>query len=114
VRAALAVCLALLCAPDPGTAQSQRIYDGDEAGALRCANMLALTAMALSAADLISEEEKQVMLGVTVRILDRHVGGTWQQKKRALKIIRDRRSIGETLEDYQRLAPSCLRQYSIN
>tara|TARA_R110002094_G_scaffold159889_6_gene145262 strand:- start:3542 stop:3892 length:351 start_codon:yes stop_codon:yes gene_type:complete len=95
-------------------AQGKRVYEGSEAAALRCSNTLALTAVALARADLISELEKEVMLDVTARILDRHVSGTWAQKKRALGVIRDRRSVPETLEDYRRIAPKCLRQFPIN
>lgn len=93
---------------------AQRTYEGQEAAALRCANTLALTAMALSRAELIDPSEKEVMLGISVIILDRHVGGTWAQKKAALEQVRDRRSVEETLEDYQRTAAQCLRQFPIN
>ncbi|MGC1497338.1 MAG: hypothetical protein WA790_16145 [Sulfitobacter sp.] len=92
----------------------QRVYEGSEAAALRCSNTLALTAVALSAADLIGEPEKEVMLGVTVLILENHVSGTWQQKKAALRVMRDRRSVTATLEDYRRNAQRCLRQFPIN
>jgi hypothetical protein len=110
--AALGLALALAL---PGAGQAERlVYEGEEAAALRCSNTLALTAMALSAAELISETEKEIMLGVTVRILERHVSGTWAQKKRALRVMRDRRSLEETLDDYRRNAPRCLGQFPIN
>ncbi|NNE51572.1 MAG: hypothetical protein HKN30_04130 [Sulfitobacter sp.] len=96
------------------SAQAARVYEGSEAAALRCANTLALTAVALSGAGLISEAEKEVMLGVTVLILERHVTGTWAQKKRALAVMRDRRSVEETLDDYRQNALRCLRQFPIN
>ena len=54
------------------------------------------------------------MLGITIRILDRHVDGTWQQKKRALEVMRDRRNIPDTLDDYRKNAAHCLRQFPIN
>lgn len=92
----------------------QRVYEGTEASALRCANTIALTAVALSAAERISEPEKEVLLGVTVLILERHVSGTWQQKKAAMAVMRDRRSIEDTLDDYQRNAGRCLQQFPIN
>ena len=97
----------------PGKAGT-RVYEGREAAALRCANTLALTAVALSAAELIGEGEKNVMLGVTVRILDRHVEGTWAQKRAAMEVMRDRRSVPDTLEDYRRIAERCLVQFPIN
>lgn len=81
---------------------------------MRCSNTLALTAMALARADLIGEDEKNVMLGVTVLILERHVSGNWRQKKAALKVMRDRRSIPDTLEDYRVNALRCLGQFPIN
>lgn len=112
---AVAFCAGLLalgiCSP---SLAGQRIYEGREAAALRCSNTLALTAVALSAADLIGEPEKEVMLGVTVLILERHVSGTWQQKKAALRVMRDRRSVPDTLEDYRRNATRCLQQFPIN
>ncbi|MBD3663795.1 hypothetical protein [Sulfitobacter aestuariivivens] len=97
-----------------GCAQAQRTFEGEEAAALRCANTLALTAVALRRSDLIGEEEKEVMLGVTLLILERHVSGTWAQKKKALAVVRDRRSIDATIEDYQRNAARCLEQFPIN
>tara|TARA_R110002049_G_scaffold142277_2_gene304130 strand:+ start:4113 stop:4463 length:351 start_codon:yes stop_codon:yes gene_type:complete len=98
----------------PAQASAGRVYEGDEAAALRCANTLALTAVALSAAELIGEDEKEVILGITVRILDRHVSGTWRQKKAAMVQMRDRRGVVDTLEDYRRNAGQCLKQFPIN
>lgn len=104
---------ALVAHPGMATA-GKRIYEGREAAALRCANTLALTAVALSAAELIGEGEKNVMLGVTVRILDRHVEGSWAQKRAAMAVMRDRRSVPDTLDDYRRIAERCLVQFPIN
>ena len=62
VRAcAIALCLSLAL---PVAAQNQRIYKGQEAAALRCANTLALTAVALSRAELMDRAEKEVMLSI--------------------------------------------------
>ena len=91
-----------------------RVYEGPEAAALRCANTLALTAVSLARADMIGEPEKEVMLGITLLILERHVSGSWQQKKKALQVMRDRRSFEDTLEDYRLNAAQCLRQFPIN
>lgn len=93
---------------------SQKVFEGEEAAALRCANTLALTAVALSRADMIPEGEKNVMLDITVRILERHVSGTWREKKSALAVMRDRRSVDATLADYRQNAARCLRQFPIN
>jgi len=98
----------------PTMAHAAKVYEGSEAAALRCSNTLALTAVALARADLIGEDEKEVMLGVTVLILERHVSGTWSQKKAALKVMRDRRSVPDTLDDYRANAVRCLRQFPIN
>lgn len=111
-RVLIAGVLGLACAA-PALAE-QLIYEGREAGALRCANTLALTAVALSSAKMISKAEKEVLLGVTVLILERHVSGTWQQKKAAMAVMRDRRSVPDTLKDYERNAGRCLRQFPIN
>ena len=112
VRAcAIALCLSLAL---PVAAQNQRIYKGQEAAALRCANTLALTAVALSRAELMDRAEKEVMLSISVLILELHVQGTWAQKKAALAVMRDRRSVTETLEDYQQNAARCLAQFPIN
>ena len=112
VRAcAIALCLSLAL---PVAAQNQRIYKWQEAAALRCANTLALTAVALSRAELMDRAEKEVMLSISVLILERHVQGTWAQKKAALAVMRDRRSVTETLEDYQQNAARCLAQFPIN
>ncbi len=104
----------IFCSALPAFAQTQRIYEGEEAAALRCANTLALTAVALARADMMPQIEKDVMLSVTVAMLERHVSGTWTQKKRALEVMRDRRSVADTLEDYRRNATTCLLQFPIN
>ncbi len=96
------------------TAQAARTYAGEEAAALRCANTLALTAVALNGEALISQAEKEVMLGITFLILERHVSGTWNQKKAALEVMRDRRNLEDTLQDYRNNAAKCLRQFPIN
>lgn len=107
------VAVAVLLA-GPGAADERRIYEGREAAALRCSNTLALTAMALSGAKMIGNEEKDVMLGVTIRILERHVSGSWAQKKAAMAVMRDRRSVTDTLDDYRRNAARCLALFPIN
>lgn len=97
---------------NPGHAE--QVYEGSEAAALRCSNTLALTAVAMAGAEMIGETEKDVMLGVSILILENHVSGTWAQKKAALKIMRDRRSATETVDDYRRNAAKCLKQFPIN
>ena len=110
------VALLLLCLSAPlGAAEpGQKVYSGEEAAALRCANTIALTAVALSQEGKLPEAEKQVMLQITVFILDRHVSGTWRQKKAALEVVRDRRDAIETLQDFERYSEQCLRQFPIN
>ncbi len=111
----LAFCVGLLVLTfATSVSAEQRVYEGSEAAALRCSNTLAFTAVALSAAELIGEPEKEVILGVSGLILDRHVSGTWRQKKAALRVMRDRRSVTATLDDYRRNATRCLRQFPIN
>ncbi|MEM9699749.1 MAG: hypothetical protein AAF943_13275 [Pseudomonadota bacterium] len=97
-----------------GPALAQKVYEGDEALALRCANTLALTAVALESAGRLEAAEKDAMLGITIRMLDRHVSGTWGQKRAALRVMRDRRSVPDTLADYRQNAVRCLRQFPIN
>ncbi|SFG09148.1 hypothetical protein SAMN05443635_107109 [Roseobacter denitrificans OCh 114] len=91
-----------------------RVYEGTEAGALRCANMMALTAIVLSDTDRMGEQEKDVMIGISFLILQGHVSGTWAEKKAALEVVRDRRGVQETLDDFERLAEQCLRDFPIN
>jgi hypothetical protein len=98
----------------PAATAEQKTYTGQEAAALRCANTLAFTAVALEDAGRLGTAEKEVMLSITVLILERHVSGTWQQKKAALEIVRDRRDVIETLDDFENLAQRCLRQFPIN
>lgn len=76
--------------------------------------MLAYTAVTLARADMIGEDEKNVMLGITVLILERHISGTRAQKKAAMRVMRDRRDIDATLSDYRRNAAKCLVQFPIN
>lgn len=111
----LAIFLALcLSTPLYAAETGSKVYSGEEAAALRCANTVALTAVALSEEGRLPEEEKNVMLGITVLILDRHVTGTWQQKTAAMEVVRDRRDAYQTVQDFQRLAEKCLKQFPIN
>lgn len=108
------VCLVLaLVFCGPASAQF-KVYEGEEAAALRCANTLALTAVALADAGRMGEPEKEVMIGISFLMLERHVSGTWSEKKAAMEAVRDRRSVQETLSDFERLAEKCLRQFPIN
>ncbi len=75
---------------------------------------MALTAVALSDTGRIGEAEREVMLGISFLILEQHVSGTWAQKKAALEVVRDRRSVDETLDDFEDLAQQCLRDFPIN
>jgi voltage-gated potassium channel Kch len=109
---ALLALLLVLCS-EAGASQ-KKVYSGSEAAALRCVNAVAFTAIALEGAGRIGEPEKEVMLGISVLILERHVSGTWAQKKAALAVVRDRRDIIETLDDFENLAKKCLKQFPIN
>ena len=93
---------------------ADRTYEGREAAALRCANTVALTAVTMGRAGMIGDDQKGAMLGISLLMLERHVSGTWTEKKRALEIVRDRRSVEDTLEDYRRNAARCLRDFPIN
>lgn len=93
---------------------AQRTYEGEEASALRCANMLALTGITLNRAGLMGNAEKDVLIGISVLILENHVSGSWPEKRRAMETMRDRRDVDETLADYQRHAPLCLVRFPIN
>ena len=68
--------------------QAQRTYEGREAAALRCASMFAVTAVVLAETDQFSEVERDVLLFASVAILERHVSGTWRQKRRALDLLK--------------------------
>lgn len=92
----------------------QRVYEGSEATAIRGANMMAMTGVTLNRAGLMSAPEKDVLIGISVLILERHVGGNWTEKRRAMEAMRDRRDVDATLVDYQRNAPRCLRRFPIN
>lgn len=105
--------LAVLVAGLAGPAMA-RTYEGREAAALRCANTLALTAVALNAAGRMGDAEKDGIIGVTIRILDRHVSGTWRERKAAMEVMRDRRGLSDTLDDFRRNAARCLVQFPIN
>jgi hypothetical protein len=108
---ALALVLALVAT---NATAGQRVFEGEEAAAIRCANMMAMTGITLNQAGLMGEAEKDVLVGISVLILERHVSGNWTEKKRAMEAMRDRRDIDETLTDYQRNAPVCLVRFPIN
>ena len=94
--------------------QAQRTYEGREAAALRCASMFAVTAVVLAETDQFSEVERDVLLFASVAILERHVSGTWRQKRRALDLLIERRGLEDTVKDYGRNATKCFRQFPIN
>jgi hypothetical protein len=75
---------------------------------------MAFTAVALEDAALITESEKDVLLSITILILERHVSGTWEQKKAALRVLRDRRDGAGTLKDFEGIATKCLRRFPVN
>lgn len=108
------ILLSLLLAGILAAPLHARTYEGSEAAALRCSNTLAMTAVALNHAQLLGDQEKNIMLNITVLILERHVSGTWGQKKAAMAIMRDRRSVKATLDDYRVNAAKCLQQFPIN
>lgn len=110
----MCACAVLVCAMAGPVPAAQKIYAGSEAAALRCANIVALTAVALNNAGRIGDAEKEVMLGISFLILEGHVSGSWQQKREALAVIRDRRNVEETLADFERFAQKCLRDFPIN
>ena len=110
----LACIAGLLMLVTSQSAEAGRTYEGREAAALRCSNLLSITAVVLSEAEEISKVERDIMLFATVAILERHVSGTRAEKQRALAVVRERRTLLETLEDYQRNAQRCLRQFPIN
>lgn len=110
----LLACLAALVISSSPAVASQRTYEGEEAAALRCANMIAFTAVELEGAGRISRFEKQVMLDITVRILANYVSGTWAQKKAALRLVQDRRDALETLDDFEQHANRCLIQFPVS
>ena len=112
MRLSLCACALAICAGP--LAAGQKTYAGEEAAALRCANTMAFTAVALDSSGRIRTLAKEVMLDITVRILVDHVSGTWRQKKAALRIVRDRRDVFETLDDFRRFANQCLLQFPIN
>lgn len=93
---------------------AEKVYEGSEAAALHCANIVAFTGVSLNDAGKISDLEKEVMLGISFLMLEGHVSGKWRQKRAALEIVRERHSPQETLEDFERLAQKCLRQFPIN
>lgn len=95
-------------------AAAQRIYEGEEAAAIRCANMMAFTGVTLNRAGLMGDAEKDVLVGISILILERHVSGNWTEKKRAMEAMRDRRDVEATLEDYQRNAARCIKRFPIN
>lgn len=108
---AFAVLAAMLAHP---AMAAQKRYEGSEAAALRCANMVALTGVALADAGRIGEPEKEVMLAISFLMLEEHVSGTWAEKQAALEVVRDRRDVEETLDDFARYVTICMRDFPIN
>ena len=108
----LGLSLALLLAGAIGA--HARIYEGSEAAALRCADMLLIAVVELENRGELPEVQRDVMLLIAASILDRHVSGTRQQKEAALWALRERRTPEQTLLDFERLSVRCLEQFPIN
>lgn len=108
-----AMVLSLLLVVAGSAEAGQRVYKGREAAALRCADMIAQTAVTLYDAGMMDRNDSRAMMAVTVLILEHHVSGTRSEKMRALKEVRKRHSTSETLEDYKRHALDCVKRFPI-
>ncbi|WP_317624888.1 hypothetical protein [Rhodalgimonas zhirmunskyi] len=111
---ALGLALSLLLSSAPQAQAKSRIYAGSEAEALKCAHLFSMTALLLWKSGKISTRAKDSGMAASVIILDRYVGGTWEQKKKALTAVGQRRTLLTTLEEFNAQNKYCLRRFPIN
>jgi len=93
-------------------AAAEITYEGDEALALRCADMFAAAAIELE--DEMTPEERAKTLTLSTYILRDHVSGTWQDKDAAMKEVAARQSTADTIADYRTNRDACLAKFSVN
>jgi len=107
--AAASVALALTA----GTMAEARTYSGPEANALRCANTLSFTAVAMFEAGMISANDRDAMILYSVMILDRYVSGSQEQKMAGLEAMANHYGFEGTLEDFADNADNCIRMFPV-
>ena len=98
--------------PQTGWAES-RVYTGTEAQALRCAAYVSYTPMILERRGLMSERETKEGAIAATAIIGAHVGGTYEQKRRAFEIALSRLPESENalIEESMRVSGWCKEQF---
>lgn len=91
----------------------QRVYKGAEAQALRCAAYVSYAPMVLQRRGLMNAEQTREGALAATAILGSHVGGTYEQKRRAFEIALSRLPESENLliEESVRLSGWCKEQF---
>ena len=87
-RAAL-ISAVLLAGSLPAGA-SQRVYEGSEAQALKCAAYFSYTTYVLESRGLLTTRNREEGAVAATTIIGRHVGGSYQQKLAAFQAVLNR------------------------
>ncbi|MBS0125167.1 hypothetical protein [Thetidibacter halocola] len=103
----------LLCLAMPAAALERRVYEGDEAKALKCVWIISRTAAVMEDMGIISPLQMEVSIAISARILALHVSGTEAQKLAALQAVGERRNTGETIVEFRDQAMACLRKFPV-
>jgi len=110
----IALVVALLTAASAATAGERKVYEGDEATALKCAFVISATANTLETAGFLGRNYARGANVISFAILQKYVSGTERQKLAALKAVGARRDVARTLSEFQAEAKACLRKFPID
>ena len=86
MRSTLAILATALLLSTPANAE-RRVYAGLENQALQCAVYFSYTAFVMERRGLLSTSDKDFAANVGVYIMDTYMGGTWDQKLAAHRIM---------------------------
>ncbi len=115
VRPVIAVLLALslMLSSAPMAEAKRKVYSGSEAEALKCSYLISMTALLLWKAGKLSTRDKDRAMTISVIMMNRYVSGTWEQKKKALTTVGNRRSLGKTVKEFQQQSKYCIRRFPV-
>jgi hypothetical protein len=108
-----ALCVALWLTAPAAEAQNRRVYAGNEAEALKCAYLISQTANLLERAGRISTTTRENAVKYAAYILLRYVGGTQEQKMAAFKAVGQRRTLLQTVVQFDREVKYCRGKFPV-
>ncbi|MFK7877217.1 MAG: hypothetical protein AB8B71_15790 [Paracoccaceae bacterium] len=103
---ALGLCLA-------GPATANKVYQGREAAALRCAAILSVVPSAAARAGYLQQDQVRAFHIVSTMIMTRYVSGDPQQKGQAFNTVMQRYTFNEHIRDFRTKSSACMKQFPV-